>query len=90
MGFTIASFHRLGKNFVTNEAFIISARMSAVCSILSFIKKALISSTPQAFVLMVSTVFLTSKPVISENLNLALQAVMMRDGRQDDSRLGRS
>ena len=73
IGFTMACFHLVGKYLLVNEAFIISAKISAVCSMLIFIKYALIPSTPHAFVLIVFTTFLISRPEISENLNLVLR-----------------
>ena len=47
IGFTMACFHLVGKYLLENEALMISAKISAVCSILIFMKYALISSTPQ-------------------------------------------
>ena len=75
MGLTIAFFQRVGKKLVTKEALMISAKISAVYSILILIKNALMSSTPQAFVFIDLTTLVTSRPVISEKLNCALVAL---------------
>ena len=74
MGLTIACFHLVGKKLFTKDAFIMSAKISAVCSMLALMKNELMSSMPVAFVLIDFTALITSKPFTSEKLNCALVA----------------